>query len=620
MHTAIASLEYGLTPPELPDYRPAEQIALNTDGWKQDSAWFQHASQGTATLPIPYNWLMALEEPKFSPWLIFWGEEELYTGDYLLRHGFIKQTATSGNPDALPIGLATTPSIYFPGINRKSTAIGFSCAACHTGQLLFQGKRYIIDGGAAMTDLGLLTKSLGAAFGQTVLSSQFPLFNGRFDRFAQRVLGLNDNILTRNQLKQELSATLRYLAKNSDVINVTEGFTRLDALNRIGNQVFDTALNRSANYSAIDAPVNFPHIWTTSWFNWVQYDGSIMQPLIRNAGEALGVEAYVDTTGPDSQRFASSINYHNLIEIEEWLAGKHPRQQQKFNGLRAPQWPASFPTIDHQLKTQGENIYREHCQDCHLPPVSSELFWTDKYWKKIKYIENGEKKTTEQTYLKLNIIPQEKIRTDPAQALILAKRTVDTTGLNLDTNICTPLNEQLNFVTFRDSATSSFALALGAFVQRTNLQWFKQSFTDESQINRLEGSRPNCLQAGQGYKARPLNGAWATAPFLHNGSIATIYDLLSTQEERPEVIQLGNQEFDPERLGIIQPNDKLNCIDVTQDKHSNYDDGLFLLNTCIDGNRNTGHIFDDNPAALGKIGPKLSHEQKMALIEYLKTI
>jgi RoxA-like, cytochrome c-like len=34
------------------------------------------------------------------------------------------------------------------------------------------------------------------------------------------------------------------------------------------------------------------------------------------------------------------------------------------------------------------------------------------------------------------------------------------------------------------------------------------------------------LQAGRGYKARPLNGIWATAPYLHNGSVPTLYDLL----------------------------------------------------------------------------------------------
>ena len=70
--------------------------------------------------------------------------------------------------------------------------------------------------------------------------------------------------------------------------SVKEGFTRLDALNRIGNQVFAISAKRPANYHATDAPVNYPQFWGTSWFDWMQYNGSTMQPMVRNAGERWG--------------------------------------------------------------------------------------------------------------------------------------------------------------------------------------------------------------------------------------------------------------------------------------------------------------------------------------------
>ena len=47
-------------------------------------------------------------------------------------------------------------------------------------------------------------------------------------------------------------------------------------------------LNNPNNYASHSAPVHFPRIWNAPWFSWVQYDGSIMQPMVRNAGEALG--------------------------------------------------------------------------------------------------------------------------------------------------------------------------------------------------------------------------------------------------------------------------------------------------------------------------------------------
>jgi len=641
----IDSIGYSLTPPELPEYQDLETVNVNPTGWPNKRAdWFHHASQGTATLPVPYEWLLALEAPKSSPWsILLGGDEGRFMDEFILRLGFIKLGKTPYNPDGLPIGIAKTESIYFPGIDQKANAGGFTCAACHTGQVIHDGKRFIIDGGPAMTDLGLLTQSLGAALGQTALSSNLVLLNGRFKRFAERVLGSNYNIVTRGRLKDDLTKTMGLLIKLSDTIDITEGFSRLDALNRIGNQVFSEDMDRHANYSPINAPVNYPHIWTTSWFDWVQYDGSIMQPLTRNTGEALGVSAYLDVAGPDAQRFASSVNVPNLIRTEDWLAGEDPfKNDHKFDGLLAPKWPAQFPLIKKDLAKQGSDLYQELCQKCHLPPINSEEFWSDKYWNHIPYVDNrpakqGEsaevlQQQTERKYLHVEIIPLEEIGTDPAQANVLTTRTVDTTGLNLDAHICMPVpaddnayskKEVLTFVELKDSATSNFGLALGALVERTNIQWFNQNYIAQDKRPAMEGLRPNCFQVGKGYKARPLNGVWATAPFLHNGSIATLYHLLSPLEERPTFVELGNPEFDVKHVGIVQgkviqafnKKQEHKQPDITAD----YSDGRFVLDTRELGNHNTGHIFSDANVS-GKIGRALSDGERMALIEYLKTL
>ncbi|NND44804.1 MAG: hypothetical protein HKN58_05740, partial [Xanthomonadales bacterium] len=398
VRAVIDKIEYAMSPPKLPDYEEMETVHLNPEGWGQfDDRWFHHVSQGTATLPIPYEWLVALEAPSSSPWLALLGKNDPFLGEFALRLGFIKGRRSDENPDSLPVGIARTSSINFPGIERKADAVGFNCAACHTGQLVFDNRRYIVDGGPAMTDLGLLTRSLGAALGQTLLSSKLKVFNGRFERFAHSVLGSNDNVLTRDRLAAELDAVIANLAKTSDAIEVTEGFTRLDALNRIGNQVFAAAMDRPNNYSPINAPVNFPHIWDTSWFNWVQYDASIMQPLTRNTGEALGVKAFVDmTTGSDkatgngkNERFASSVPVRTLVEIEDWIGGTHPlKAGNRFNGVQSPAWPNTFPAIDRDLAQAGAKLYKDNCQHCHLPPVNSDEFWEIDYWSPIEWSEN----------------------------------------------------------------------------------------------------------------------------------------------------------------------------------------------------------------------------------------
>jgi hypothetical protein len=94
-------------------------------------------------------------------------------------------------------------------------------------------------------------------------------------------------------------------------------------------------------------------------------------------------------------------------------------------------------------------------------------------------------------------------------------------------------------------------------------------------------------------KAGPLLGIWATGPFLHNGSVPNIYELLSPPEERSKVFWAGSQELDVNRLGYVS----------TQDK------GQFKFDTNLPGNHNTGHVYPAKP---------YTHEQRLAVIEYLK--
>ncbi len=215
-----------------------------------------------------------------------------------------------------------------------------------------------------------------------------------------------------------------------------------------------------------------------------------MQPLVRNAGEALGVKAYVNTTAPlGGQRFASSVPYKKLYEIENLLGGENPLNNKEFSGLLAPGWPASLPAINDGKKKRGALLYDKHCKGCHLPPLNSAEIWSDQYFQPITYFENGEEFKTPDSYLKLNIIPLAKIGTDPMQSKVLEYRTIDTTGIGLDTEICTNasskpvgINDQSGYtkkdllmLPFTDSSTANFGLALGAFVQEVNDQWMQQN-------------------------------------------------------------------------------------------------------------------------------------------------
>jgi hypothetical protein len=639
----VGAIVQVLTPPRLPPELPVTaQVWSGDQNWTADQAeQFHFESQGTRTLPVPVSWLLALEEPLDSPFAVPFAKRGRFTDNrYLLRFGFIGAEPSQSNPNGLPIGFALSPFQTIAGLSRKDTAVGLTCAACHTGQLVFGGKRYVIDGGPAVTDVGQLTAALGAALGQTALSEKLPFFDGRFERFARAVLQSEYNDTTRNQLAQELDSVLKAVAAQPSGIAVTEGFARLDALNRIGNQVFALDPKRYGNYVDINAPVAYPHIWTSSWFDWVQYDGSIMQPLTRNAGEAMGVSAeVVFNAPPKAGQFSTSIPFDNLHWIEKQLAGNTPPLVGKaFAGLRAPSWPKELPPIDPAKAAIGAGLYDMHCSGCHRPALTHEIaqgkvpdaaFWT--HFKPIRWATYDPKKDppdtwkeTANAYLDLNIIGQQEIGTDPAQGEVLARRWIDTTGaslartgeyspgLGIDAEICLVGRNGLETVRITDAAMLSYAKALGAVVQNGIDEWFRGTPATEGERNAIEGDRPNCLQAGLGYKARPLDGVWATAPFLHNGSVPTLYALLSPVAERPKAFLLGDPSFDPVRVGLVTR--------TVEPRGRTYDEqGYFILDTSRPGNRNTGHEFS-NVKGSGVIGPALSPDERNAIIEFLKTL
>jgi hypothetical protein len=119
---------------------------------------------------------------------------------------------------------------------------------------------------------------------------------------------------------------------------------------------------------------------------------------------------------------------------------------------------------------------------------------------------------------------------------------------------------------------------------------------------------PNELRGELAYKVRPLNGVWATPPYLHNGSVPTVEALLGPPEDRPKKFYLGNREYDPVNLGY---------------KFDKIDNG-FEFDTSIRGNSNRGHEFrkdfSKDKEIKGVIGPALSADDRKALIEYLKTL
>src|SRR5947209_4411142 len=122
--------------------------------------------------------------------------------------------------------------------------------------------------------------------------------------------------------------------------------------------------------------------------------------------------------------------------------------------------------------------------------------------------------------------------------------------------------------------------------------------------NEWNGYRSNYWRAPLAYPARPLAGVWATAPFLHNGSVPNLYELLSPVPKRSVTFYLGNPEFDPQRVGF----------------QSSRFAGGFKFDTSISGNSNAGHEYTNDKNRKGRLGRELTPDERWELIEYLKAL
>ncbi|HMD38062.1 MAG TPA: di-heme-cytochrome C peroxidase [Candidatus Acidoferrum sp.] len=545
--------------------RPKNVVWLPQNWTEAQRQRYYHIAQGSELMP--YAWFLALEQPQFT----INGAPAFRVDPYMQGFGFIPDSANEQNPDGLPVGFARDDHFVDPYTGQKNVVLGLTCAACHTGEIFFGDKAIRIDAGPSLIDLQKFTNALGLAITWTYYD---PL---RFRRFAHRILGPNpppaDVDLLHRALKYYLDTSFAELKANRHLFPTPEGYGRTDALARIGNFVFGTELNNRENMALSDGPVNYPPVWDASWMDWVQYNGSIQGPMGRNVGEALGVRARVNLLGYPGARFENTIRVDNLREIEILIGGDALGK-----GVWSPKWPEDIlGKIDRGKAAEGEKLYNTFCLHCHQPPMLSEEGRKPEHW--TSYTNSSGRQ-----FFKVTMIPLEEIGTDPKEAQNFHNRTADSGPLGKGT------------VTAKDGLT---------YVAQTVIaNAYADLKLSPEQQKEWNGYRENILLAPLAYKARPHNGIWATPPYLHNGSVPNLFALLSPVSERPTIFYLGNKQFDPVNLGLNT--DALK--------------GASEFRTDLPGNSNAGHEFNDGPKGKGVIGRKLSKEERMQIIEFLKTL
>jgi len=636
---------------------PADRVVYLGQGWGPEAdaearQTYYYTAQGAGLKDMRYSWFVNLEQA--------WGTKRFADPEHLRRYGFIvDDRPTSKNPDQLPVGFTRH---FDRQLNEE--LLDVTCAACHTGQIQVtrNGTRtaFRIDGGSAIHAFTAATKG---HFVPTMLASMTSTVTNpfKFRRFAKKVLGdrYPSGMWTlHSDMRQEIGLFLRIALREKfgapgfkPLYPTREGFGRTDALARIANTVFAENLDPK-NYAVGDAPVSFPPVWNIWKFDWVQYNASVSQPMARNIGEAMGVGAkyaLVDRYGrplPPEERFRSTALIENLHTIETTL-----------RKLQPPVWPEQdLGPIDRQKAERGKALFNEHCVGCHGPHIAPPAVKA----------RNAPLKTASDPEWLLKIICVDDVGTDPQTAGNFVKATVDLTrtGLTADDvrrvarrnlergkqrNVAYYNGEiaRLNAEIAKAGRSPAAAAQVAAAEQQV------KSFEDElAQIDKnidatLSQIDPKAIPVGaalsylgtmirehayadlnftadqqadhdgfgmldlpaiqNAYKPRPLAGIWATPPYLHNGSVPTLYDLLSPADERPKTFLVGSREFDTEHVGLAGKTGE-------------------VFDAALTGNSNRGHEFnrgyvewtENSPPQKGLIGPWLSPEDRLAIIEHLK--
>lgn len=575
----------------------AQRVIYAQQNWTaDDSLWFYTASQGSNLMP--YDIFLHLEMPDSKS--LFRSDENMN------RLRYLPQKPSRENPDALPVG-------WVKNDYQGQSYIGFNCAACHTSQINYQGTAIRIDGSATLADMDLMMRSLADALRVTLDQPE------KFERLARRALK-QKYPAERERFRAQLAAVSNEITLYNRVnrsynggIPIEYGYARLDAFGRIYNRILEHLTpGDTDNHNPPNAPVSYSYLWDSPFQDFVEWNGvgdnQGKGPLLRNAGQAMGVFATFDLANN-----TSSMRVPELIRMERSL-----------ERLWSPKWEElaqrkALPPINHALAEQGRKVFEAYqCHGCHRPIERTDL----------------------QRRITARFTSLAEIGTDPLMVL----NTLGYQGKSgllegKPINPAQPTSPRFGSTTFVLPALSLAAQmmtpetgpdqavineSINANPIRETRRYLDFAFVDKDDFRTLSA-----------YKARPLNGVWASAPYLHNGSVPSLYELFlpscsdaeiaEGKRCRPNRFTVGTRELDPINVGFLQR-------DPAQYP------GLFIFDTQLPGNSNKGHEYaagvtpvvmvDKAGNALrtsnGKLEtrklPPVTESQRLALVEYLKTL
>ncbi|MFO0448706.1 MAG: di-heme-cytochrome C peroxidase [Pseudomonadota bacterium] len=606
----------------------AQPVEWLDQGWSPSERQRWHAAtQGSRLLPL--EWFVALEQPGSEA--LFLDPAHMQSLRYPLGH-------VEALGVRLPIGFALddqsdetlnqTRLRWRDRQDDRATWVGLNCSACHTGQINYRGRTYGIDGAPALADFQGFIERLNLAYAQTLNDP------AKWRRFGDRVLGRNSDAEARDNLRRVFVRNAEWQGLQLRVNNPNPSsmvrylYGRLDAFGHIFNRVAllatdppdtpDIAAARDEllrNPNPADAPVSYPFLWNINRLTHVQYNGIASNAALRrwddqgefdigalgrNVGQVTGVFADVTLRRNAGlvEGYSTSADIANLVRIEQQLTR-----------LRPPAWPASFPPLNPALVEAGRaEFVAQGCNSCHLPLPSNR---NERVADRISTFRPNNPPAPEDP---ARGIPP---GTDPWMAcnaytyrapagLLEGTRAGFISGDRIGADA--DLHVLLRAVVGGSLVGTKWYVVGTAFAGFLYGDRPPRVVTPPPGQSRPLGAQRDadrltrCMNEATtepllGYKARPLDGIWATGPYLHNGSVLNLYELLLPPADRSRSFRVGTREFDPVHVGFSGSSDAPG--------------NTMTFSTSERGNSNAGHDYGN---------ARLTPAQRRALVEYMKSL
>ncbi len=502
------------------------------------------------------------------------------------------------NPEQLPVGMAIAPA----DAHRPYARVGFNCAACHVAELQFRGRKVRVDGAPGLLDMEAFNKEAGEVLWLTLnndellvgflvrLSKQLPL-QPRESASRQPAEALDNQRLQSafpaNDLspdvtkgsQEKLRAEVKKYRANPEPVPTLDEYVRdlswkpirsvSDAIRLLqGHLVYFQrhapliSAHTPAGPGRIDAfgvaravlfsagPDNPTNSCRTK--EKVPLTAPVSFPCLWEFRQHGWMHWDANTNSILQRNIGQALGMGATIDRKTFDSSVLPRNLMTLEELSgkfgAPRWPEkSFGALAQARVNRGEALFTRECRTCHGG-------------------DSG------------HVVDARAVGTDKNRAVNFAAKVGD----------------------------CDFSAALGDLLRRVEVQVSARDGVSQ-QVEALE-PKSVLWQSTEGYVARPLPGVWATAPYLHNGSVPTLWDLLQPPSKRPARFILQGREYDPVKVGYsyVTPEEP-NRIGSASAAAG---EGPFAFDVRQSGNGNEGHLY----------GTTLSDEDKRDLLEYLKSL